>query len=140
MIAIIRISGLVKMNKKLEETMSRLRLRKKYTCVVIPEKPELLGMVQDLRNLTAFGTIDEKTLVELIKARAKKIGKKNEKVADADKKAKEILSGKTFEELGIKPWFGLHPARGGIDSKHHYPKGVLGDHKNDINKLIMRML
>lgn len=140
MIAIIRISGKVKMNKKLEETMNRLRLRKKYSCVILEEKPELMGMVMDLRNFIAYGAIDEKTLIELVKARGKKFGKRNEKVKDPEKIAKDLLAGKKFEELGMKPWFGLHPARGGIDSKHHYPKGVLGNHAADINKLIMKML
>ena len=50
------------------------------------------------------------------------------------------MAGKNPEELGMKPWFGLHPARGGIKSKVHYPKGVLGYHGKDINKLIMKML
>ena len=54
--------------------------------------------------------------------------------------AKDILAGKKPEDLGLKPFFGLHPARGGIDSKYHYPKGVLGDHGENINKLIMKML
>lgn len=140
MLAVIRISGKVKMKGKVEETMNRLRLRKKYSCVLIQEKPEMIGMIKDVRNFVAFGNIDEKTLIELIKARGKIIGKRNEKVKDAEKTAKEILAGKKLEELGIKPWFGLHPARGGIDSKHHYPKGVMGDHKQDINKLLLRML
>jgi len=140
MLAVIRISGKVKMKGKVEETMNRLRLRKKYSCVLIPEKPEMMGMIKDVRNFVAFGNIDEKTLIELIKARGKQAGKRNEKVKDAEKIAKEILAGKKLEELGIKPWFGLHPARGGIDSKHHYPKGVMGDHKQDINKLLLKML
>jgi large subunit ribosomal protein L30 len=140
MLAVIRISGKVKMKGKVEETMNRLRLRKKYSCVLIQEKPEMIGMIKDVRNFAAFGNIDEKTLIELIRARGKIIGKRNEKVKDAEKIAKEILAGKKLEELGIKPWFGLHPARGGIDSKHHYPKGVMGDHKQDINKLLLRML
>ena len=34
MIAIVRIVGKVGTEKDVEETLSRLRLRKKYTCVV----------------------------------------------------------------------------------------------------------
>ena len=51
-----------------------------------------------------------------------------------------MIAGKKPEEIGIKPFFRLHPARGGIKSKLHYPKGVLGNHKENINKLIERML
>jgi large subunit ribosomal protein L30 len=140
MIAAIRITGMINMPVKVEETMQRLRLRRKYTCVLVRETPEMLGMIEKVRNVIAFGKIDDKTLVELIKARAKKIGDTKAKITDADKIAKEIMAGKKLEELGIKPWFGLHPARGGIETKLHYPRGVLGDHKEKINELIMRML
>ncbi len=140
--AIIRIIGQVETGKKTAESLKRLRLLKRYTCVIANESPEAIGQVEKIRNFVAFGKVDEKTLAELIKARGKKIGNKKIRIseAEAQKIAKEIMAGKKLEELGIKPWFGLHPARGGIDTKHHYPKGVLGDHGDNINKLIMRML
>ena len=59
---------------------------------------------------------------------------------------KEIVEGlekgKTFEEFNLKPFFRLHPPRGGIETKKHFGvgKGVLGDHKNQISKLLMKML
>jgi len=143
MIALIRIVGMIKVNKHVQETMSRLRLRKKYTCSIVDEnKKEIFGMVDKVRNFIAFGKLDEKTLIELIKARGKKIGNVKAKISEAEaiKAAKEVMAGKNLEELKIKPWFGLHPARGGIETKLHYPRGVIGDNKEDINKLIMRML
>jgi large subunit ribosomal protein L30 len=141
MIAIIRIHGLIKVKEEVSFTLDRLRLRKKYTCVLIDEKkPELMGMLKKVKDFVAFGQIDEKTLSEMLKARGKIIGDSKGKVKDSEKIAKEIFAGKKFEDLGIKPFFGLHPARGGIDTKHYYPKGALGNHKEDIAKLIMRML
>ena len=140
MIAIIRISGMIGTHWKIDETLFRLRLRKKYCCVLLNETPEMLGMIKRIKDFVAFGKINEETLVALIKVRAKKIGNKNAKIENPEKIAKELLAGKTLEDLGLKPFFGLHPARGGIKSKVHYPKGVLGNHKDDINKLIMRML
>lgn len=138
MILLIRISGLVNRNKRVEKTLHNLRLRKKYTAVIVKENPEIGGMIKKVRNFIAYGNIEEKIFVELIKARGKLIGKKGN-IKDAEKVAKEVFSGKTLEELGVKPFFGLHPARGGIDTKHHYPKGVLGKHE-DISKLLMKML
>lgn len=140
MITAIRISGQVGLKKELVETLFRLRLRKKYTCVLLEETPEILGMLDRVRNLIAFGKIDEKTLNELIKARAKKLGKKNEKVSDSEKVTKEILSGKTLEELKIKPFFALHPPRKGIETKKHYPRGVIGNHGDKLKDLLERML
>ena len=142
MIAIIRIHGMIKVKQNVAETLNRLKLRKKYTCVIVNETPEMLGMIQEVKDFVAFGKIDEKILAEIIKARGKKIGDVKAKIseADAQKAAKETASGKRLEDLGIKPFFGLHPARGGIDTKHHFPKGVLGNHKDKLNELIQRML
>jgi large subunit ribosomal protein L30 len=138
-IAAIRISGMNKMDTRVEETLQRLRLRKKYTLVFVKEVPEMLGMIEKVRNCIAFGKVEEKTVAEIIKARGKKIGDTKAKISDPEKMAKEFMAGKSLEELKIKPFFGLHPARGGINTKKHYPKGVIGEHE-DISKLIMKML
>lgn len=140
MIAIIRIHGMIKVRYDIDETLSRLRLRRKFCCVVVNETPEILGMLKKIRSFVAYGKISEETLAKLIKERAEKIGDKKAEIENPEKIAKEVLAGKSFEDLKIKPFFRLHPARGGIDSKKHYPKGVLGDNKEGINKLIERML
>jgi len=141
MIAVIRIHGLIKVKENVAETLNRLRLRKKFTCVILDDKkPEISGMVKKVKDFVAFGEITEKTLEELLKARGKVIGDSKAKVKDPEKVAKEVLAGKKLEDLKIKPFFGLHPARGGMNTKKHYPKGVLGNHKEEINDLIMRML
>ncbi len=115
MIAIIRIRGQVGLNREIVNTFYRLRLRKKYTCVVI-EKPtkEQLGMMEKVKNFVAYGEIDEETYKKLVEARGGK----------------------------IKNFFRLHPPRRGIDSKKHFgvAKGVLGNNGKEINKLIGRML
>ena len=114
MICIIRIKGAVGLNKDIKETFNRLKLRKKYSCVVIEPTKENLGMVKKLRNFVAFGEINEETYAKL----------------------------KNKRKTKIKNFFRLHPPRGGIDSKKHFgvKKGVLGDNKEGINKLIERML
>jgi len=57
---------------------------------------------------------------------------------DEKKVIEEINDGKKSKI--IKPYFRLHPPRKGIKSKLHYPKGVLGNHGEEINKLLERML
>ena len=112
-IAVIRISGVVGLRRNITETLHRLRLRRKYSCIVI-EKPtkEQLGMVNKVRDFVAFGEISDDMYKELVEKRKTK----------------------------IKNFFRLHPPRKGIKSKLHFPKGVLGDHKDKINELIGRML
>jgi len=117
-IAIIRISGMVKVPKVIENTLHRLRLRRKYVCVVIDvNNKDIKGLLEKVKHYVAYGTISKETHDKLIKERGKK-----------DKDGK------------LKPFFRLHPPRKGIKSKLQYPKGVLGNNKEDINKLIERML
>ncbi|MBU1129384.1 MAG: uL30 family ribosomal protein [Nanoarchaeota archaeon] len=115
MICIIRIAGQVGLNQDIKETLYRLRIRRKYACVVL-DKPtkEQLGMVKKVQDFVAYGEISKETFEKLVKARGKK--------------------GKEF--------FRLHPPRKGIDSKKHFgvQKGVLGNNKGKINELVERML
>ena len=116
--AIIRISGMVKVPKDVENALYRLKLRRKYSCVVINiNTPSVKGLLEKVKYYVAYGEISKDTYNKLVKAR----GKKNK-------------DGK------LKPFFRLHPPRKGIKSKLQYPKGVLGNNKKDINKLIERML
>lgn len=129
------------MKTEIEETLFRTRLRRKYSCVILKETPELSGVLKKIRNVVAYGKINEETLVALLKARGKVLEDSQAKLKDPEKLAKEIMAGKNLEELKIKPFFRLHPPRGGLkNSKLHYPRGTLGDHKEDINKQIMKML
>jgi large subunit ribosomal protein L30 len=133
MIAIIRISGMVEIPTGAQETMFRMRLRRKYTCVVLQETPENLGMIANIRDFVAFGKIKQEDFKELIEKRGQAINRK--------KKIEVFEFGKgKFEDHNLKPFFRLHPPRGGIDSKKHYPKGVLGSHGEKINELMRRML
>ena len=116
-IVIIRISGQVKVSKDIKNTLYRLKLRRKYSCVVVKPTKDISGMLKKVRYHVAYGEIDKETYNKLVKERGKK-----------DKEGK------------LKPFFRLHPPRKGIKSKLQYPKGVLGNNNADINKLIERML
>lgn len=119
MLAVIRISGQVRLKSEVKETLHRLKLRRKLTCIFVDEKDEVrMGMINAVRNFVAFGEVD-KTLMD-----------------------------KTIEKRGQKDIKGvyrgfcrLHPPIGGFkkSTKADYPKGVLGPNK-DIAKLLERML
>ena len=138
MFCVIRISGIVGLKKQIVETLNRLRLRRKYSCIVINPTKEQLGMIKKLRDFVAFGEIDEKTLEKLIEKRGQIIDKR--KKIDAKKTAEKLEKGESYKELNLKPFFRLHPPRKGIKSKLHFPKGVLGNNKEKINELVGRML
>ncbi len=138
MIIAIRISGLVEMPMGAQETLFRMRLRRKYAAVLLQSTPSNLKLLQNIRNFIAYGDIDPETLALLVEKRGMTLDKKK---VDT-KKVIEVLDKKGLEGAGLKPFFRLHPPRGGIDSKIHYPirGGVLGDNKKDINELVRRML
>ncbi len=133
MIVVIRISGMVEVRREAQETLYRLKLRRKYACVVLEEKKEILGMIEKVRNFAAYGKLNQEDFKELVEKRGQPLDKKKKIVAF------EFGRG-SFEEHNLKPFFRLHPPRGGIDSKIHYPKGVLGNHGDKINILLRRML
>jgi large subunit ribosomal protein L30 len=139
MIITIRISGIVGIPKKIEETLQRIRLRRKYSAVLLKETPENEKMLKKIRNFIAFGKISKENISKLIQLRGQMIDKK--KKIDLKKVAEEI-GNKKLEEFGLKPFFRLHPPRKGIESKKHFGvgKGVLGDNKDKINNLLERML
>lgn len=138
-IIVIRISGQVDIDHDIKEALHRLRIRRKYSAVLVSPTKENLSLIKKLRNHTAFGTINKETLEELIEKRAVPI---NKKTKIDSKKIIEQLDKKSLKELGIKPFFRLHPPRKGIDSKKHFGvnRGVLGDNKEKINDLVRRML
>lgn len=113
MIAVIRITGQINLSTDIVETFQRLKLKKKYTCIVVEKMTDTQkGMIEKVKNFIAYGEINKETYDKLVEKRGQK-------------------------EKNI---FRLHPARGGINTKKHFPKGVLGNHKDKINDLIMRML
>ena len=133
MILVIRISGMVEVPQGAKETMHRLKLRRKYTCVVLKEEPQIRGMIEKIKDFAAYGKISQDDFKELIEKRGQPIDKKKKiEVFDFQKD--------NFEQHNLKPFFRLHPPRKGIDSKVHYPKGVLGNHHDKINELLRRML
>ena len=104
-------------------------------------------MLKKIENFVAFGEINKPTLIRLIEKRARLIKKgnpgekKDSKKINAEKIAEELEKKQELEKIGIKPFFRLHPPRRGLkSSKQKFPKGVLGNHKKEINKLIDRML
>ena len=119
MIVVIRIKGRVGLSYIVNETLDRLRLKKKYACVVLKGTPEEMGMVEKFRDFVAYGPVKDDVYKELVKVRGRK-----------------------GQDGKLKPFFRLHPPRKGIESKKHFGvgHGVLGDNGDKINDLVLRML
>lgn len=140
----LRIRGKVGVSRNVEQTLYMLRLRKKMAAVILDDSKEIKGMIQKVKDYIAFDEVNEETLKLLLLKRAKLPGNKNPHYDEkkADELAKKILENKIkISETGIKPFFALHPPRGGFKKsiKEPYPKGILGKNKN-LNELIKVMV
>ncbi|MFH1823411.1 MAG: 50S ribosomal protein L30 [archaeon] len=143
-IAVILIRSMINSDKKVRNTLMKLRLKQKFVCVLLNNTPEILGMLTRVKDYTAFGEISEKTLKEMILKRGKHPGDKKVNFA-GDKLSnfiKGFLEGKgKLEDIELKNFFRLHPPRGGFkkSTKLPGPKGILGKNPK-INELIEKML
>lgn len=139
-IVIIRIKGLVKVEKKISDTLSMLRLRKKNVCVIIEDTEKNMGMVKKVENYIAYGELGKETFKQLVEKRAQP--KNKMKKINEDDITNFIVGKKKLQDLGIKPFFRLHPPLGGFkkSTKRKWPKGTLGNQGKEINKLILKML
>ncbi|MFX1274802.1 MAG: 50S ribosomal protein L30 [Promethearchaeota archaeon] len=152
----IRIRGAPGMNRKILDTLSMLRMHKVNHGVLIWGVKSYWGMMNKCKDYIAYGEIDEKTLLRLLRARGKVEG--NEPLTD--EYIKKITKYKSIKELvqallkgeiqyrekdiyKIKPVFRLHPPRGGhrgTIKKHYGEGGILGDVGVYINEIIHKMI
>lgn len=142
-IIVLRIKGEVDLAPGIAKTLAELGLKKKYSCAIVDNIPEKIGMLKKIQHCIAYGALKEDVLKQLLLKRAKK-GKKQIKIDEKkiDAFTKEFMQSKTkLEDLGINKIFALHPPRSGLKkpSRLLWPKGILGKNKK-INELVMRML
>jgi large subunit ribosomal protein L30 len=139
MIAAVRIRGGVRLGKKAENTLKMLRLFKPNHCVLLPEKPEIFGMLKKVQHYITWGEIDRETIEQLVKVRGRMAGKRLD-----DNTAKivvqKILKGE-LKDIQIKPVFRLNPPSKGYKSiRSVWPDGDLGYRGVEINNLLRRMI
>lgn len=152
-LAVVLIRGFVNLHPDVKKTLDMLRLRKKHACVVINDTVENRGMLQKVKDYTTYGVINETFFKQILDARGELVGKKliansSEKV-DTAKISKEFFAGELHlrdfsEKYNVKPYFRLHPPKGGFERKGikmPFAKGgVLGQRNEAIVELITKML
>lgn len=123
-IAVIRIKGLTKVGHEKEDTLNMLKLYRKNFCVVLDKTPSIVGMVKKVEDKVTWGEVDDSTIKEIS-------SKRGEKTKEDGKEA-------------MKPYFRLHPPRGGFERKGIKVPfslgGAMGYRGDKINDLIKRML
>jgi len=115
-IAVVRIRGLVTIRRDIKDTLDMLRLYRKNYCVILEDKPSVIGMLKKINDYVTWGEIDEATL----KLLAEKRGEKDKKFFRLQPPRKG------FERKGIKKPFSVG--------------GALGYRGEKISELIKRMI
>ncbi|GAG01927.1 unnamed protein product [marine sediment metagenome] len=152
----VRVRGSPGMRGKILDTLKMLRMHKVNHGVLIWGIPSYKGMLVKCKDYIAYGIIDEKTLIRLLRVKARVEG--NKPLTEEHLKnltnyknlkglAKGLLSGEVQYRdnyiYKIKPVFRLHPPRKGYRGsikKHFNEGGTLGDVGIYINVLIHKML
>lgn len=124
-IAIVRVRGDVNIQKPIKDTLKMLRLYRKNYCSIYDATPNILGMVNKIKDYVTWGEIDQETLKLLKEKRGEKT---------KNKEGKEL----------VKPFFRLSPPKKGFGRKGikmpFHLSGALGNRKEKINDLIKRMI
>jgi len=155
---IIRLRGEADIHPDIEKTLNLLRLKRKYAASLYHSSlPGIEGMLRKVQDWATWGEINRETLIELLKKRGRIRGDKpltDEWVVQnlglyggipelADKLLAGELHYHKLEDKGVKPFFRLHPPRGGFKKtikRHFTNQGELGYKGEAINDLVIRML
>ncbi|MDK2849628.1 MAG: large subunit ribosomal protein [Candidatus Woesearchaeota archaeon] len=116
-VAVILIRSRVNVDVHIRDTLDKLNLTKRLTCVVYDKTPSIMGMIEKVKDYTTYGEIDEETLKLL-----------QEKKSNSNKPHVFHLNPPKggFERKGIKKPFSIG--------------GALGYRGEKINDLIKRMI
>ncbi len=154
LIAVVRIRGRVNVKPEIRRTLEMLYLRRKFWATLVPLTDSYRGMLHKVKDYSTYGEIDEPTLLTLLRERGElKMGgslsdewlSSNTDFSSIEELAKALLSKRVYlHKLGwIKPYFGLHPPKGGFKrttKRAWNDGGELGYRGKEINTLIRRMI
>ena len=151
----IRIDGMPNVKAPEELTLNALRMKSRYSAVLLPDNPSTSGMLQRIKDHATWGEAKREDVELLLSNRAKtpeglglttKYIKSKSGFAGLREVISGIYSGKVtlsgLREMGVEPCFRLHPPRGGFpkSSKRSFADGgELGYRKEGLGKLLAKM-
>ena len=151
----LRIDGTPNVRPPEEATLKALRMKSRFSAVLLRDNPSVRGMLQRIKDHVTWGEAKRDDLKLLLSNRARtpeglgitsKFVKEKTKLAGMTELMSELYSGKfTLDKLwesGVKPVFRLHPPRGGFkrNSKRAFTDGgELGFRKHGLHDLLEKM-
>lgn len=151
----IRIDGTPNVKPPEELTLNSLRMKSRYSAVLLHDNPSIRGMLQRIKDHATWGEAKKEDIERLLSNRARtpeglgltsKFVKNKGDLAGVREVISGLYSGKVtlskLWEMGIEPYFRLHPPRGGFPKSSKRPfadGGELGYRKEGLGKLLVKM-
>ena len=151
----IRIDGMPNVKPPEELTLNSLRMKSRYSAVLLHDNPSVRGMLQRIKDHATWGEAKKEDIERLLSNRARtpeglgltsKFVKNKSDFAGLREVISGLYSGKVtlskLWEMGIEPCFRLHPPRGGFPNSSKRPfadGGELGYRKEGLGKLLVKM-
>src|SRR3989344_3606971 len=66
-LVVVLVRGMVNTKPEVRETLKRLRLQRKNNCIIVPHKPERIGMVNAVKDFVTWGTVTPEVLEKIKK-------------------------------------------------------------------------
>lgn len=151
--AVIRLRGKHDLRRTVEDTLKMLHLTRQNHCVVVPQDPTYLGMLQVVKDFVTWGEVDDQTLAKALLRRGRAVGDKpiDDAFVKAHSKYKSIWDLSQAIAKGeatlrdvrdLRPVLRLHPPVKGLRAikRGYHDGGDLGYRGAAINELIQRMI
>lgn len=150
-LAVIRIRGQPSRRPEERKTLELLRLHKVFHCVLVPDAPDIRGMLKVVEYAVTYGEVSKEVLAELLEKRGRVVGGKPLTLdylkglgyGGFEELVEALIEGKAKLPEGVKPVFRLHPPKGGFKGsvkKHYREGGELGYRSQTVNELLKRMM
>ena len=151
-ISVVRVRGISDVWYEIKDTLKMLNLPRNCYATLIDDRPSYIGMLRKAQNYITWGEVSRDTILLLLRKRGRTLGDKpltDEYAKSVGYNSLEDLADAIyrleveFKKLpNIKPFFRLHPPRGGYRGsvkKSFQAGGVTGYRGEAINDLIKRM-
>ena len=152
--AVVRVRGINNVRKEINDTLSLMNLKRINNLTFVDNRPSYKGMIQKAKDYITWGEPDPEIVTQLFQKWARVTGdhpltddyiKKNSSYKSIKDFVNAFLSLKAeLKDInGLKPFFRLHPPKGGHRGrgiKYAYTAGgALGYRGENINELIKQM-
>lgn len=151
----VRVDGTPGVRHPEESTLSSLRMKRRFSAVVLHDNPSIRGMLRRVKDHITWGEAKKDDIKLLLSSRARtpeglgissRFVKQKTNFAGLSELLSELYSGRytlgKLWEMGVKPVFRLHPPRGGFakSSKRAFTEGgELGYRKDGLHDLLTKM-